>query len=134
VASALDALAPNRIAHGVGAAEDTRILARLVAAGVTCDVCPTANLRLGVVSRFELHPVGRMMEAGVAVTLNADCPVDFGATCGGEYQRVCEVFGLSDDQLAAMARTSALASGAAERVKQRITQDIDQWRASASAS
>ncbi|HVA90903.1 MAG TPA: adenosine deaminase [Chloroflexota bacterium] len=127
VTAALDALRPDRIAHGVRAAEDERVLARLAEERVTCDVCPTSNVRLGVVAGIEQHPLPRMIEAGVAVTLNADDPVDFGVTCSGEYALARDVFSLSDQQLAAIAETSAQAGGASPAVKQRIMQGIQRW-------
>ena len=49
VRAALD-LRPRRIAHGVRTAESPALLARLAGEGIACDVCPTSNLRLGVVS------------------------------------------------------------------------------------
>jgi len=129
VTAALDSLRPDRIAHGVRAVEDERVLARLAAEGVTCDVCPTSNLRLGVAPRIAEHPLRRMLEVGVPITLNADDPVDFGVTCGGEYALVREAFGLSDQQLAAIVQTSARAGGASAATKERIALGIGRWLA-----
>lgn len=129
VAAALDALRPDRIAHGVRAVEDERVLARLAEEGVTCDVCPTSNLRLGVSPRIEEHPLRRLLEAGVPITLNADDPVDFAVTCGEEYALVSQAFGLSGAHLAPIARTSARAGGASAATKERITRGIDRWLA-----
>lgn len=133
VTAALDALRPHRIAHGVRAAEDRRLLARLAAAGVVCDVCPTSNVRLGVVPSMEAHPVARLLDADVPVTLNADDPLEFRATAAEEYARVRDVFALSDEQLARIAETSARASGASADTKQRILQGIQRWRAESPA-
>lgn len=127
VAAALNTLQPHRIAHGVRAVDDERVLARLAREGVTCDLSPTSNVRLGVVRGIDRHPLPRMMEAGVPITLNADDPVDFGVTCSGEYALSRAVFGLSDAQLAAIARTSALASGASSATKARMLQGIQCW-------
>jgi adenosine deaminase len=127
VTATLDALQPDRIAHGVRAADDPRVLARLADEGITCDVCPTSNLRLGVFPRIELHPLMEMIEAGVPVTLNADDPVDFGVSCAGEYALVRDAFGLSDAQLAAIAETSARASGASTETRRQIMRGIRRW-------
>ncbi len=69
---ALDELEPDRIAHGVHSARDPDVLARLADDGVVCDVALTSNVRLGVVPSIEEHPLPRMLEAGVRVSLNAD--------------------------------------------------------------
>jgi len=129
VAAALDTLRPDRIAHGVRAVEDERLLTRLAAEGVTCDVCPTSNLRLGVAPGIAAHPLRRMLAAGLPITLNADDPVDFGVTCGEEYTLVRQALGLSDRQLAAIAQTSAWAGGASAATKERITLGIRRWLA-----
>jgi adenosine deaminase len=44
-----------------------------------------------------------------------------------EFKLVRDTFGLSDYELAGMARVSALASGAPEATKQRILRGIDEW-------
>ena len=61
------ALGPRRIAHGVRTVEDGDLLARLAGEGIACDVCPTSNLRLGVVSDLAAHQLPVLLEAGVPV-------------------------------------------------------------------
>jgi adenosine deaminase len=127
VRAALDALHPNRIAHGVRAVEDAVVLARLAGEGIPCDVCPTSNVLLGVASSLAEHPVAAMLRAGVPVTLNADDPLEFGTTCAEEYRRVRDTFRLTDEQLARIAATSATASGASAGTKRRIHTGIARW-------
>lgn len=128
VVATLDALRPQRLGHGVRAAEDAAVLARLAAEGVTCDVCPTSNVLLGVAPSLEEHPLPRLQAAGVPVTLGADDPLEFGVTAAEEYRRARDALGCSDDQLAAIARTSATASGASPATKARILAGIERWR------
>lgn len=131
VAATLDALRPDRIAHGVRAVEDERVLARLADEGVVCDVCPTSNLLLGVAPSIEAHPVGRMIEAGVPVTLGTDDPLEFGASLTHEYALVRDTFALTDAALARLAETSARASGASLATRERILGGIREWLAAA---
>jgi adenosine deaminase len=129
VAAALDRLRPDRIAHGVRAVEDPRVLRRLAEARIPCDVCPTSNVRLGVVRDMGAHPLPRLLEAGVPLTINADDPTSFGSGVADEYERVRAAFGLDDGSLAGIARTSAAASGAPAAVKDEILAGIDAWLA-----
>ena len=127
VRSALDLLRPDRIAHGVRAVEDPELLRRLAAEGITCDVCPTSNVKLGVVQEIEAHQLPTLFEAGVPVTLNADDQLFFGPKVGEEYDLVQRTFALSDEQLAEIARTSIRASGAPAATRERVLREIDGW-------
>src|ERR1700720_2478630 len=69
VRGALDTLGARRIQHGVRAAEDPSLLARLAAEEVCLDVCPTSNVQLRVVPNFAQHPLPRLLAAGVQVSL-----------------------------------------------------------------
>lgn len=129
VVDALDELGASRIAHGVRSSEDPDLLARLADQGVACDVCVTSNLALGVVARIGDHPFPQLLAAGVPVTLGADDSLMFGAGIVDEYEQARDAFGLEDETLAAIARTSAIVSGASDATKLRMLADIDAWLA-----
>jgi adenosine deaminase len=129
VREALDLLRPDRIAHGVRAVEDPDLLRRLADEQIACDVCPTSNVLLGVAPSIELHQFPTMLAAGVPVTLNSDDQLYFGSKVGEEYALVRRALGLTDEQLAAIARTSARASGASAATKARMLAGIDAWLA-----
>lgn len=129
VRAALRELRPDRIGHGVQAVEDSSVLEELVASGVTCDVCLHSNVALGVAPSVAEHQVAAMLAAGVPVTLNSDDQLFFGARVSDEYEAARRHLNLSDDQLAAIARTSARASGASRQLKDEILTGIDAWLA-----
>ncbi len=96
----------TRIDHGVRAIEDPWLVAELADRGFVLNTCPTSNVVLGVFDGFEAHPLPRLRDAGVRLTLGSDDPPYFGATIGGEYA-VCAVqFGFSDDDLLTITRTA----------------------------
>jgi adenosine deaminase len=134
VRSALDLLKPDRIAHGVRSVEDPELLRRLAAEGITCDVCPTSNVKLGVVREIEAHQLPALFEAGVPVTLNADDQLYFGPKVGEEYELVQRTFALSDERLAEIARTSIRTSGAPAATRERVLAEIDAWLAAPPAA
>jgi len=78
-------LDPARIRHGIRAAEDPELLAELVERGIVLDVCPTSNLRTGVVSTVEQHPLPALRAAGVRCSIGTDDPAMFGTDLGREY-------------------------------------------------
>jgi len=123
----LDALGANRICHGVRAVEDPALVERLASDGVVLDVCPTSNLLLQVVPSLDEHPLAQLLDAGVRCTLNGDDPLLFGPGVLGEYELARDKLGLSDEQLAGLARTSIEASGAPPALAATALADIDAW-------
>ncbi len=93
VFGALDALRVERIGHAVRAVEDPGLLARLVADQVPLEVCPTSNLRTGVVADWESHPVRTLLEAGANVTISSDDPTFFHSSVAGDLAEVRNRFG-----------------------------------------
>jgi aminodeoxyfutalosine deaminase len=79
------AFGPARIRHGIRAVEDPAVLKEIVERGIVLDVCPTSNLRTGVVRRIEEHPLPALREAGALCTINTDDPAMFGTDLGREY-------------------------------------------------
>ena len=126
---ALDALDADRIQHGVRAIEDPALLARLAADEVCLDVCPTSNVCLKVVPSIEEHPLPQLLDAGIRCSLNGDDPLFFGASLLEEYELCRERLGLSDEQLATIARSSIDASGAPAGLKADARAGIDAWLA-----
>lgn len=89
----------ERIGHGIRAAEDEELMRRLREERIPLEVCITSNVRTGAVSSLGAHPVRRLVEAGVVVTLNTDDPGMFGGDLAGEFRLAEEVFGLSAGQI-----------------------------------
>jgi aminodeoxyfutalosine deaminase len=77
---------PRRIRHGIRAVEDSGVLAEIVDRGLVLDVCPTSNLRTGVVRSLAEHPLPALVAAGVPCTINTDDPAMFGTDLGHEYE------------------------------------------------
>ena len=76
---ALDVLGVDRIDHGNRALEDEALVARLRGDQVPLTVCPLSNLKLAVVGDLSIHPLKRMLDLGLLVTVNSDDPACAGA-------------------------------------------------------
>ena len=110
ITAALDILGAERIDHGVRCLEDMELVARLSTEGIPLTVCPISNVALKVVDRIEDHPLLRLVEAGIKVTVNSDDPAYFGGYVGDNYQELADGLGLGPHQLVALARNSIEAS------------------------
>jgi adenosine deaminase len=130
VRSCLEDLRAQRIGHGVAAARDSELLKRLAGSGITCEVCPTSNVALGVAARPADVPLGAFLEAGVPVALGADDPLLFGSRLTAQYEIARHVHGLGDAAVAELARTSVRGSVAPPDVAARLLAGIDAWLAS----
>lgn len=100
----LDELQPDRIEHGVRAAEDPALLAEIRRRGVALDVCPISNHKLMPGVTLETHPIRELFDAGVTVTVSTDDPISFGNTITDEYVALAERRGFSRAELAQLAR------------------------------
>lgn len=134
VAEALDHLAPARIGHGVRAAEDREVVARLADTGTCLEVCLTSNVALGVSTSHDAHQLRTLLDGGCRVALGADDPLLFGARLLDEYRTARHVLGLDDAALAAVAAAGIDASAAPEALKARLRARLSGWRSTLAAT
>jgi adenosine deaminase len=129
VRDCLDDLGAGRIGHGVRAAEDQRLMARLAERRITCEVCPASNVALGVYERAEDVPLRTLFEAGVPLALGADDPLLFGSRLAAQYTLAREAHDFTDEELAELARHSVHGSRAPQQIRQRLLAGVDDWLA-----
>src|SRR5690606_35213028 len=103
VREAIEELGVTRVQHGVRAIEDPAVVALAAARGVTFDVCPISNVRLGVVPSVAAHPLRALMEAGVNCTVSTDDPLVFGNSLTDEYRALAAEAGFGRAELARVA-------------------------------
>lgn len=119
-------LKPTRLGHGVRAAEDADLLARIVGAGIALEVCPASNISLGVYSKPEQVPLRILHSAGAQIALSADDPLLFLSRLVDQYQ-IARDQGFSDYDLAGFARDSITASMATIESKQKWLSEVEEW-------
>jgi adenosine deaminase len=107
----------TRISHGVRAIEDPALVQELAQRGITLECCPTSNVVLGVYRSYEEHPLPRLADAGVRITLGSDDPPYFGASIGGEYAIAQQKLGFDEERLKAITATAVDAAFCDEGVK-----------------
>jgi adenosine deaminase len=129
IGDVLGHLHPDRLGHGVRAAEDPRVLDRLVADDVALELCPASNVSLGVYAEPSHVPLRTLVDAGATVALGADDPLLFGSRLVDQYATARSVHGFGDAELADLARASVRASRASEATRRRALADVDAWLA-----
>ncbi|MCG6659644.1 adenosine deaminase [Halomonas campisalis] len=106
IREALDLLEVCRIDHGVRCLEDPDLVARLRDEGVVLTVCPLSNVRLKVVERIEEHPLPRLLDAGLRLTINSDDPAYFGGGVLDNFLACEQAFGWSEEVFIELAGTA----------------------------
>jgi adenosine deaminase len=129
VQACLDLLNADRIGHGVSAVADPVLLRRLAASQTTLEVCPTSNVALGVAPTAHEVPLRQLVDSGIPVALGADDPLLFGPRLAAQYELARQVHGMSDGELADLARMSVLGSTAPSLVQKHLLAGIDSWLA-----
>lgn len=127
VADALDIVKPARIGHGVRSIEDAALVERLVKSGTVLEVCPGSNIALGVFQDFQTHPLRRLKEAGVRVTLNSDDPPFFHTSLAREYQIAADEMRFDRTEIDAMTRTALEAAFVDEATRQNLLTRFDTY-------
>jgi adenosine deaminase len=110
VRETLDDLGVERIGHGVQCIQDPALVDRIIAEGIVLEVCPGSNVALGVVPNWESHPITRLRDAGVKVTVSTDDPPFFHTTMTHEFDRLAETHNWDDDATRAVNITAAEAA------------------------
>ena len=131
VRDSIDLLGADRIQHGVRAFELPGLVEKIAVSGVCLDVCPTSNIMLGVFPSLAEHPLPRLLDAGVRCSINGDDPLLFGPGILDEYELCRRELGLTDEQLAFVARCSIESGGAPPAVKAAALAGIDGWLSAA---
>ena len=107
---AIDLLKVQRIDHGVAAMQDPLLMAELAHTRLPLTVCPLSNLKLCVVDDLRDHPLKKMLDAELCVTVNSDDPAYFGGYMNANFEQTVAALNLSREDVVQLARNSFEAS------------------------
>jgi adenosine deaminase len=122
---ALDVLGCTRIDHGNHSIDDASLVGRLAREQVPLTMCPLSNLRLRVVDDLAHHPLRRLMDKGVLVTVNSDDPAYFGGYVNQNYVAISAALGLGRADIATIVRNGIKASLLTAAEKDKALADVE---------
>lgn len=93
----------ERIGHGIRSIDDPVLVRHLASHRIPLEICISSNILTGAVTSLKEHPVRRLFDAGVPITLNTDDPPMFGTTLEREYEIAAREFGFGESELSAVA-------------------------------
>ncbi len=98
VRSAVQDLGADRIGHGIHIINDGDVIDLVRSRNVALEVCPTSNWLTNSVSSTAAHPIRKLMEVGVPVTINSDDPGLFGIDLCNEYEILHREHGFTEEE------------------------------------
>ncbi|MBT8188438.1 MAG: hypothetical protein KJO73_12170, partial [Croceitalea sp.] len=85
IENAIHLLKPNQIQHGIGAASSKKTMDIILSNDIQLNVCPTSNLILGAVKDIKTHPIRKLYDHGIKITINTDDFLLFGTSLSDEF-------------------------------------------------
>jgi adenosine deaminase len=110
VRDAIDFLGATRIGHGVQIHRDPEMIEYVRSQGVVLELCPTSNRLTNAIPELRNHPLKKLMQAGVRVTINTDDPGIFNIDLNHEFAICQSTLGMSRQELEACVEQAARAS------------------------
>jgi adenosine deaminase len=120
VVETIKTISPDRIGHGIHIIEDMDAVELVKRRGITLEVNPWSNYLTNSVPRIEDHPLKKLFDLGVRVTINSDDPEVLDTNLNNEYRIAHEILGMSLDEIAACNRFAFEASFIPTGTKQKV--------------
>jgi adenosine deaminase len=127
VRQAVEVLGVERIDHGVACLQDPALVRELADARIPLTVCPLSNVQLKVVRSLSAHPLRRLIDAGLVVTINSDDPAYFGGYASDNLEACQREFALTRDEVVTLARNGISHAFMAEAEKQTLLARLEQY-------
>ena len=124
IRNAINLLHPTRLGHGVRSIEDPDLINEIIEKNIVLETCPTSNIATKIYESYQAHPVKKLFDAGVKITVNSDDPPFFNASIAGEYE-VMSKLGLSDKELISLTRNAIESSFCDQSIKKKLLSKLD---------
>lgn len=124
---AIDVLKVSRIDHGVRCLEDPDLVTKLAATQIPLNVCPISNIMLGIFPSMKQHPLKKMYDEGLFVTINSDDPAYFDAYLNENFMSVSAALKLNKSISYELAKNSFNASFLSHDRKQKLINELDKF-------
>lgn len=125
VKEALELLKVSRIDHGIRSIDDTNLVDELVRSQIPLTICPLSNQKLKAVPDLMLHPLKKLHDKGVMVTVNSDDPAYFGGYINENFTAIAGALGLSPADISKIVCNSFKASLLDDESKQKHIREVE---------
>lgn len=121
---AIKLLHAERIGHGVRSIEDPSLVEYLRSSSLPLEICPTSNICLKVYPDYAHHPLRKLWNAGLVLTIGSDDPPMFGTDLNHEYLILVKEFGFTQAELERISLNAIHASFLRQGEKKKLEQEF----------
>jgi adenosine deaminase len=125
---AVRSLRVDRVGHGTRAVEDPNLVSFLKEKQIPVEMCPISNLRTGVVSRLEEHPIKRFYEEGLLVFVNTDDPKMFNTSLEDEFAALIDKLGFERADILQLIENGVRSAWCDEETKTALRTELNRHR------
>lgn len=122
---ALDILKIERIDHGNNALQDSNLISEILNRDIALTVCPLSNKALKVVTDLKDHPLKKMLDLGLKVTINSDDPAYFGGNINKNYFEIQAALNLTKHEIYQLAKNSFKYSFINDTLKEQYLNELE---------
>jgi adenosine deaminase len=122
--SAIKLLHAERIGHGVRSIDDPSLVEYLRSNSIPLEICPTSNICLNVYPDYTHHPLRKLWDAGLLLTIGSDDPPMFGTDLNNEYQVLIKHFEFTQSELERISLNAIHASFLSQEEKQKLVRQF----------
>jgi adenosine deaminase len=116
----LRVLGPSRIGHGIHSIEDPALVEHLKKEHIHLEVCPTSNYQTNAVDTYAGHPIAKLYDAGLSLSVNSDDRTLCSINLTREYEKLHDIFGWDETHFLQCNVNAIRAAFLPETVKQRM--------------
>jgi adenosine deaminase len=125
VADTIRDLGVERIGHGVNAHTDAALIDEIAENGIVLEVCPGSNVVLGVAKTWGDHPIAKLRDRGVKVTVSTDDPPFFHTNMTNEFNMLSKVFGWVEDDFKALNAAAIDAAFCDDATREKVRKKLE---------
>lgn len=108
VMETVEVLNLDEVQHGISAVKSKDVLKYLKEKNVRLNICPTSNVRLGIIPNIKNHPIKKIFNEGVRISINTDDIMIFGQTLSDEYYNLYKAGLFSENEIKLLMESSLI--------------------------
>ncbi len=81
----IELLEPDEIQHGINAVNSDKTIDLIFERNIRLNICPQSNISLGAVKNITEHPIRRLFDRGINITVNTDDLILFNSSVTNQF-------------------------------------------------
>jgi len=117
-------LGTSRIGHGVHSIEDPALVEHLRKEHIHLELCPSSNYQTNAVDTYSGHPIAKLYDKGLSISVNSDDRTLCNINLTREYEKLHAIFGWDETHFLQCNLNAIRAAFLPEILKQRLENQL----------